>query len=294
MTQKKTCLEENFHAIAAILRDLNIMCAEASYGGSGDSGDVYHVAVRYHAEDEPHPVNDMPRVKLRGEVSVLKDGQRASGFREYELDFRTAMTDLVDAALKASEHDGYEIDDGGEGTLTIFATGKAVLAHEDFFDDSEQREASEETTEFSAEEDTPVASVLRVIARVLAGANVASVELRYSGAGDSGDSFKLHVMGDESILSTLVTIPTVYRVYDPETRAPSTETRERTMDLRSAIGDLTNRAFEEAGLRGWENNEGGRGSLVIKQEGTALLTHYNNFVGAEESTYEWNEEESQQ
>lgn len=294
MTQKKTCLEENFHAIAAILRDLNLHSAIASYGGSGDSGDIYYVAVRYHEEGEPQRTDTLPRVKLSGEVSVLKEGQRVKEIREYELDFLTAMSDLTNAALKASEHDGYEINEGGEGYLTIFADGKAVLNHQDFFDDTEQRAASKETTEFSIEQENKAAALLRIISPVLASAAVVNVEAKYSGYGDDGNGIEIVVTGDDTVLTTPVSVPLVRHFYDSNKMVEfveSDKTLTRTMDLKSAIRDLTDCAIDEAGYRGYQNGDGASGSLVINPDGTATLTHVSNFTSSEVDSYTWNGEQ---
>jgi hypothetical protein len=292
MTEKHTVLEHNFHAIGAILRDFKLERVVVTYGGSGDSGDIHEIVVFRGEEPGVVSVENLPDIEYR----TLNKDYKPSGWRTVETetrtDFRSALCDITELALEESNNGGWENNEGSDGTLTVFADGRALLEHGSHFEGVGEAQ----TSDFNTDSEGQIGLSIRALSKVLSDAGVHSVDVDYSGYGDSGNDNDLTVFSapgviqaNHPVLDQQVTIPTVKLVYNREKQVDETLAGEHTLDVKTALEDLMEDAVTEAGHSGYENNEGGGGTLKIAADGTASLRHTYNSEQTCFDTYTWND-----
>jgi hypothetical protein len=292
MTQKHTSLEHNFHAIAAILRDFRLDRVVVTYGGSGDSGQIHEVVVFRDEEPGVVSIKDLPDFEYRS----LNKHYEPSGWRTVEsavkTDFRSALADITELALDEADYGGWENNEGADGTLTVFADGRALLEHDSHYEGEGDATASD----FDADSEGQIGLSIRVLSKVLTDTGVHAIDVDYSGSGDSGNDNDLTVFSapgviqrDNPVLEQQVTIPTVKHVYNREKHVDETVESEHTLDAKTALEDLLDAAIGAAGHWGFENNEGGSGTLTLKADGTASLSHVYNSEKTESTSHTWND-----
>ena len=142
-------LEHNVKQIAAALRAVGAVAVTANYIGSGDEGEIYQVDVHFPEQDaadreipkftgdlEQLPVKDdvsLGNVSLRLEVSRFDESSKkwSSQTEERPFNFESAVEEVAFDAVRISGHGGWENNDGGGGTFTVFANERALLDHYD-------------------------------------------------------------------------------------------------------------------------------------------------------------------
>jgi len=278
--------EANLVAIAAALAAHGIHQVASSYSGSGDSGDSYE----QHAYDAQGAEVALPDVEVMCERREY--AQTASGYgytvKPSAISLTSAISDANDQALQLSGHSGYENNEGGYGTLTIYASGFAELAHTDFV------ESDSDHTYLEFGPDSPFGESLAALAAVLKAHGCTAVQGEYTGSDDSGDGFDIYYVGlsDEETqveINDEVTYLVVEQDYSNGKFGTVNSTR--TADFEQALEDTCFAMVAANGLNGWEINEGGGGKLIVNADGTAVLDHYNNGENdcANDSTT-WNDE----
>ncbi|MGA0610021.1 DUF6878 family protein [Caldimonas sp. KR1-144] len=116
-------------------------------------------------------------------------------------------------------------------------------------------------------------------------AGVAHLRGEYSGAGDSGDHWEVSLEPDNPELDQDVTVELAESQFDAKSREYKTVLVETTLPL-SELFDRYMEMVVESRHGGWENNEGGAGSLTIDVvEGTVTLEHTTYFEASETDTY---------
>ena len=73
--------------------------------------------------------------------------------------------------------------------------------------------------------------------------------------------------------------PNILKKYDQESKQWVSNPEVKTISLNEAVDDLTWDAIEVSGHSGWQNNEGGGGTLTLDASKSTLeLEHYDNIV----------------
>lgn len=278
---KKINFEANLVAIAAVLAANGIHQVASYYSGSGDSGDEYRQTA-YNANGEEV---DMPEV----EVVCEHRSYTRTGYvvESAELSLESAISDATNEAIDRAGHSGWENNEGGKGTLTIYSSGYAELNHTNYH----EGEADYQYHDFDA--GSIFGESLATVAAVLKANGCSEVQGEYYGSGDSGDGFDITLTGEDGEASEVsiddeVTYLVVENVYQNGAFVPTKSTR--TADFDQAIEDICFAMVSHTGNDGWENNEGGGGKIVINADGTARLEHYNNGEDdGTDSTTVWNE-----
>lgn len=127
--------EFNKQVLLEALRPLGAREVIVTYAGSGDSGQVEDVIVAPNTIDL-----DATRVQVaEGHHSWDPETRTHGSVLELESrDLRTALSDFCDQAVGIAGHDGYENNDGGQGTLNVNVDDGAVtLEHADFYTESD-------------------------------------------------------------------------------------------------------------------------------------------------------------
>lgn len=137
---------------------------------------------------------------------------------------------------------------------------------------------------------------LALIVQVLRQNNLASLTIDYAGSGDSGDTFDVAVFdvhGNQGDLpGTELTGMHARRSYGPAPAYPVTivaEQATRARPFADFLEDFHCMVLSMDGKDGYENNEGGGGTLTITIEGTCTLEHYDYIIEREESTTDLSE-----
>jgi hypothetical protein len=284
MTQQIN-FEANLVAIAAVLAAHGIHQVTSTYQGSGDSGDEgYRTA--FDAEGDEV---DLPDVEV---VVERRDYRKVGDTYDYVVEkvpmaLDSAISDATGQVISLAGHEGYENNEGGEGTLTIYASGYATLVHTDFF----EGDADSETFEFGA--DGTFGETLARMAAMLKANGCSAVQGEYTGSGDSGDGFDIAYFGEDkkqvdASIDEDVSYTVVELTYANGKFAHVQSTR--TADFEQAFEDVCFAMVSASGRDGWENNEGGGGKLVITAEGTATLEHYTNGENdSSDDSHSWND-----
>ena len=276
MTNETTFLEQNFHAIAAVLRQANLDRVTASYFGSGDSGSISDVVLYQGDAIAKVSVKSLPEVTYQFSTYECVKGEFHQVLTDTTADFKSAVEDLVENALEEVGFEGWETEDGGDGHLTIYSDGRAELVHDDH-NESPDSAGEPDDTDFSSNDEGAVGNNIRVLAKVLVDAGIVSLTVDYSGSGDSGNGFEVSFEGDQSVLAQEVTV------------LEEDDGDEHTMDVDTAIRDLTELAIVEAGHEGYECDAGGCGTFRLRADGTATLSHKNYLESGTLHEFSWND-----
>ena len=287
MTHKNTYLEQNFHAIAAILRDFNLTKVLSSYGGSGDSGEIHEIQLFRGEEPDVESPDDMPEVTYSPLSFKHVEGQGYVDVftKAVTTDFRTAICDLTEQAITLAGHPGWENNEGSDGYLTIYASGHAELEHENHFDD----ESDERTEVEFNDESAKVGPAIHVLAKALAKAGVQAALVHYSGSGNRRDPSTVVIEGAPSILDTVVTVKLPQYFFNwIKHREDSTEDEE-TLKFEKAMIAVSDEALRVSGHGRYEDGDGGGGTFTLKSDGTATLDHGTNCINSTTEKFSWND-----
>ena len=287
MTKNIELLQRNLKAIGAALAEVGATSATITYSGRNDSGDINDITV--------NPSGAAPGNVTYEEDSVAYvNGKREQGIRPITADFQSALGDVVWDAIQEAGRNGFENNEGGDGELTVYASGFGVLKHSDNYEGDENHD---EDVFDAREEGVPFASSLKRLAAALKEAGFSAVSGEYSGSGDSGEGFDISYTpaDDESEDRDPpgeVTYEMVTYEWNREKRCSEDVTKERTADFESAFEDIAFLFIEKVmGHRGWEINEGGGGEVTLNAEGVLTVDHYDNGEeNSETQTYTWNDE----
>jgi hypothetical protein len=170
----------------------------------------------------------------------------------------------------SSRHLGWENNDGGEGTVTFKLRseddGCQVISvdHSDFWTDSDCSDGTFFSGEWNEETDSEISSLFRA----MNDNGIPKIIVTYSGGGDSGDIDDISVDG------------------------AGASTDLAALGLEEPVREIAWKAIEQKNS-GWENNEGGSGtvSFILKDEelNETLITteHHNNFGESDSDQYDF-------
>jgi hypothetical protein len=290
MSANVELLKSNLKFIGAALTQVGSKSFTITYRGSGDSGDVYDSFMT------PGSARAPGEVAYQESTPSYADGKRADTVTGVTSDFETAIAEIMWQAIDAAGRTGFENNEGGEGSLTVYASGFSVLKHSDNF----EGDADHDDRGFDANgENVPFASSLKRLATALKEAHFSAVHGEYTGSGDSGEGFDISYIaaegkGDADDLDPPgdVTYETVSYQWSADERRSMDVVEETTADFESAFEDVSFAFIESVmGHRGWEINEGGGGEVTLTAEGVLSVEHYDN--GEEDSetnSFRWNDE----
>lgn len=136
------------------LASVGAQSATVEYAGYGDSGSVESVEIQWPDTPRVPPGS----VQYPTALSVWNEEHQRydTVYPDSDRDFDSAVEDLLDRAITLSGHDGWENNDGGNGTFTLFADGTAHLLHRDHFIEqvTDSHEFDEAGNRRSAESDS--------------------------------------------------------------------------------------------------------------------------------------------
>ncbi|MBU9363499.1 DUF6878 family protein [Burkholderia multivorans] len=254
--------------LSMALRAVGAVSATAEYAGCGDSGDHFDITIQWPASPA-------------GNANATTEPTSASSDSLNAPDFDSRLENLVWDAVSAAGHDGWENNEGGGGTFTLFSDGTATLDHYDNVTNS-----NESSHEFGP--DGELAAVLDAIGTVLHSVGALSVTIEYEGCGDSGNVERIELQwpGAPGTSPDSIAIPGARGEAD----APTASAGESTTDIEEyrfddAIENLLHDAIELAGHSGWENNDGGGGTLTVHADATACLRHRDDFTDTIHNSY---------
>lgn len=123
---------------------------------------------------------------------------------------------------------------------------------------------------------------------------IASCAIEYTGSGDSGETEEqtfAPVSGDE-VAPDALTKPIPYVCYASTYFAdkPSTVNISE-LSVEDFLSRLLDQVISVSGHSGWENNDGGGGTLNVQSDGKWTLEHYDNVVHQEYDNTEGSVEE---
>jgi hypothetical protein len=125
---------------------------------------------------------------------------------------------------------------------------------------------------------------------------IKTVEVVFSGGGDSGDIDEVNVDSNNTYINLTahqLDWPEESCRHDPDTNAWITEVKVVTIPLDEVLKRVTNDALAASGLD-WYNNDGGQGSLTIdfnKSPPEISLNVGINYTTTEDHTINLNEED---
>ena len=121
----------------------------------------------------------------------------------------------------------------------------------------------------------------------LAGLGVRQVVVAYEGGGDSGDVSEVSVEPPELLPKLRTeTIELRCRIGEFQDGHYQYRTADQSMSLHRAVSDFTLDWVEDT-HGGWENNEGGSGSVTLDVEaGTLKLEHTEYFTESQDYVHE--------
>lgn len=263
-------INNNVMVLANALKAAGAISATLSYSGSGDSGDSFETEVEWA---DNHELLVTSTNEALGDITYTAIQMFYNG-KSFEhktstttSNFESALEAVCFQAVDATGHSGWENNEGGSGAFTVYASGYARLEHTDNVTESEG-------TETELDEASPQWNNIQAVAKVLTQAGASSAVITYYGGGDSGDINDVAVNWPEGV--TEVPIPNV--TYTQETvnhvnGQRVTSEKVVTAKLESALGHIIWEVIDDAGHSGFENNDGGEGSLVIEATGKAWLDH---------------------
>jgi len=132
---RRLLFDFNKQVLLETLRPLSAKDVVVTYAGNADSGQIDEVDVTPDTIDP-----DTIQVLMAGVHHMWNQetGTHVSSLVLESRDLRSALSDFCDEAIHIAGHDGYENNDGGQGTLTINVHDGAVdLEHTDFYTESD-------------------------------------------------------------------------------------------------------------------------------------------------------------
>jgi hypothetical protein len=137
---------------------------------------------------------------------------------------------------------------------------------------------------------------LALIVEVLRQHNLARLTIDYAGSGDSGDTFEVAVFDAHDAAQPMPTAEVQgKRVISHYDSSISRETvlsvgdRPKPTPFVDFIEDFHCEVLSASNHQGFEDGEGGGGTLTITVEGTCSLEHYDYYVEKSESTTDFSE-----
>ena len=180
------------------------------------------------------------------------------------------LADVFRSGVSGKSKD--EIRDGIKMARDIVAATRAAMS---------QGEADAVVAELSQREvfDRNKAAILAA----LKGASIDEVEVKYEGSGDDGgiaDVDYVHARGEDAkIDGVMVEYLGWGWVRDPSTGRSCQSVKTEAIELDEAVRELCDDAIALMGHSGWEDNDGGCGTLTIDAvEGTVVLEHTDYFT----------------
>lgn len=277
-------INRNIRVLAKAMNREGIQRVEIAYTGSGDSGDEFDMVAQGQAGTVAMPQS---RVNIKHHGYVFKGKRYIARVRKSSMDFETAVSELYDQCISHSGHNGWENGDGGGGEFTLYAEGRAILEHSDWYTDSDYRVHTLNSYPVLSD---PIASVVQALKGM---AGVLSICLSYEGDGDEGRTCGavLEVaQGEKTVQETLsdrdqdalpkLTLQVKHGKFDLQTETWSPVARQ--FEFEAALDHILDEALTATGNAGYHNGSGGQGELLIHTDGTALLRH-TDFIGASET-----------
>ena len=128
-----------------------------------------------------------------------------------------------------------------------------------------------------------------ILLEVLKASGVQSVSVQYAGEGDEGAVDLISFTpSDALLLPQVVKVLAQHSTYDTQTRLWSEVYRPEAKPITDALEDFCFDCVVQARHGGFENNEGGGGTLNLDVvSGTCTLDHYINLVDQEYSHHEF-------
>lgn len=264
--------------IASHLRRVGAPSVMVSYRGSGDSGEGHEVESDKIDVDQAIVVPEFSGRQVGGrtrwETSRLGYRRKVRQGGRWKETMRTAQASLMqaleyaaDAAVRSSGHEGYENNEGGYGTLTIFADDSAELEHVDYVDTMSAPEVNTWNLDVvDGNDDSPVLMLAKSIWAVLQAAGVTEYQVGYYGFAGSG--------------------PEVETPEPPEVDENAEVHRHdgTTVTLGKAIRELVDAIVEEPDIARYWSDEGGSGNVLFSAPGILTSTFSFNDTDEESDT----------
>jgi hypothetical protein len=138
-TARRKVFEYNRKVILAALRFACVAHASVSYSGCGDSGCIDEVD--FTAQPSCVIAPEKIFVMLAHLRGYRSRGKWAHRVEEDSMALEPALRAFWEEVLVATEHDGYQDGEGGQGTLEVnVAEGAVRLTHTTYFQDSDTTE----------------------------------------------------------------------------------------------------------------------------------------------------------
>jgi len=258
-------LGEMFSQVCAAMRTYNVAQASTEYHGSGDSGEIYDTTLS--------PVCDA-KIEVQGRPVSLVDAAAA----------------LCEEAIDHC-HNGYMNDNGGGGTITCHAQG---LMEIDAYDEVLRpthtstrvkgvREKNNEEQAAPSSQSECNAVNIRRITDAMESAGIKSISVQYSGGGDSGSIDDVTISKDAPP-GLHLDVWQEKVIYDQESRQWNYTWYLGSQSLIDAARNTAG-SLIESHHDGYENNDGGEGSVIFcPKKHTALIEH-KDFNGDREDFY---------
>lgn len=263
-------VDDNVVRLANALKRAGAISVELHYSGSYDSIDDTYFEVAWPDTNSVLVTDDDQAL---GDVEY--DVERNDKVETITSKFSKALKATFMEALTVAGHEGFEEDDGGSGSFTVYAEGYAHLEH------IQNTTVTEETgTEF--DEDSDQWENIKKIADVLKTQGATEVTVNYSGGGDSGDINDVDVTWGDGIEKSLPSVTVTHLNKDYVEGRWETTSSQTESNFEDAVSDIAWALVSEASHSGFENNEGGEGYLVITAKGTAYLNHTDNSSGTDD------------
>jgi len=129
ITTVHQAFEANVVTLAVFLSAHRVASCAIEYRGSGDSGESEEQTF------EPLDGDDVSEAAANSKLPYVDFQQgwlsEPAVAKSKESDVESFLSELLDQALRVNNHSGYENNDGGGGTLTIFADGHWKHEHFD-------------------------------------------------------------------------------------------------------------------------------------------------------------------
>jgi len=181
ITNKQITLAKNIDVCAKAMRENDIRYFTVEYSGSGDSGDYF--SINNDAD------KNCSTIKVDGYKINDQNNQQIIETTTTTLD---ALIEMLAEDIIESYHDGYEINDGGGGYLTIHDQGCAILSGynnetgEEFAGERLIEAKEHKFEEINDEKDVVETNVARVLNTLSALGVTQEITAQYYGSGDSG------------------------------------------------------------------------------------------------------------
>lgn len=271
--------KRNISAIADVLTEIGAHSVVAEYSGSGDSGDCFDILLT-GADVSIVATKQVKRLIVESHYNPIANSWVENEAEEIDAGFNSAVKDLCWDAVELSGNSGWENNEGGSGSFTVTSEATAQLEHCNNFGGSNS-ESFELTDQFE-DQVKPLIDAMNAV-------GVTSVAVEYEGGGDSG--------GVETFFADEAAMPDMPEVVGPITtwgKLPEGTygytTEVKAAPFISALERLLWDAVSRCGHGGWENNEGGRGSLNLNADGALNLEHTSYYEDRNSDTYTWGKE----